>query len=124
MRIFGYDVYAIIYKDQHSKLNPRSKKYVFVGYGDGFKGYRLWDPTAHKLIISRDVFDESSLLKSELVDVEVRQEHVPQAQQIKLETQPSSEKEEHEEVPKEEDEDEENIQETEDMPQRSLRRST
>jgi hypothetical protein len=125
LRIFGCDAYALISKDQRSKLDPRSKKYVFVGYGDGVKGYILWDPTSHKLIISRDVvFDESSLIKSDLVDVEVRQEHVPQVQQIQLETQPSSEKEEHEEVPEEEDEDAENIQETVDMPQPSLRRST
>jgi hypothetical protein len=87
--------------------------------------YRLWDPTSNKLIIHRDVvFDESSHLKSELVDVEARQEHVPKVQKIQLETQPYSEKEEHEEVPEEEDEDVENIQETEDMPQPSLRRST
>jgi hypothetical protein len=59
-----------------------------------------------------------------LVDFEVRQKHVPQVQQIQLETQPSSEREEHEEVPEEEDEDAENIQETEDMPQPSLRRSS
>jgi hypothetical protein len=38
LRIFGCDAYALISKDQHSKLDPRSKKYVFVGYGDGFKG--------------------------------------------------------------------------------------
>jgi hypothetical protein len=70
----------------------------------------LWDPTTHKLIISIDVvFDESSLLKSKLVGVEVRQEQVPQVQQIQLETQPSSEREEHEEVPEEEYEDGENI---------------
>jgi hypothetical protein len=125
--IFGCDAYALISKDQRSKLDPRSKKYVFVGYGDGFKGYRQWDPTTHKLIIRRDVLiDESSLLKSELVDVEVRQEKVPQVHQIQLETQPSSKRQEHEEVPEEEDEDvdEENIQETEDMPQPSLRRSS
>jgi hypothetical protein len=61
-----------------------------------------------------------------LVDVEVRQEQVPQVQQIQLETQPSSERQEHEEVLEEEDEDvdAENIQETEDMPQPSLRRSS
>jgi hypothetical protein len=41
LRIFGCDTYALISKDQGSKLDPRSKKYVFVGYGDGVKGYRL-----------------------------------------------------------------------------------
>ena len=36
--------------------------YIFVGYGGGTKGYRLWDPTTHKIIIKRDVkFNESSL---------------------------------------------------------------
>jgi hypothetical protein len=70
MRIFGCDAYGLISKDQCSNLDPRSNKYVFVGYGDGFKGYILWNPTSHKLIIRRDVlFDESSILKSELVDV-------------------------------------------------------
>jgi hypothetical protein len=70
----------------------------------------LWDTTSHKLIRSRDVvFDESPLIKLDLVDVEVRQEHVPQFQQIQLETQSSSKKEEHEEVPEEEDDDAENI---------------
>jgi hypothetical protein len=114
LRIFGCDAYALISKDQLSKLDPRSKKYVFVGYGDGVKGYRLWDPTAYKLIIRKDVvFDESSHIKSDLIDVEVRQEQVPQVQQIQFETQRSSKKEEREEVLEEDDEDAENIQETE-----------
>jgi hypothetical protein len=65
IRIFGCDAYALISKDQRYKLDPRSKRYVFVGYGDGVNGYILWDPTTHKLIISKDVvFDESSLLES------------------------------------------------------------
>ena len=125
MRIFGCGTYAFISKDQCSKLDPRSKKYVFVCYGDGVKAYIMWDPTAHKLIISRFVVvDESSLIKSDLVDIEVRQEHVPQIQKIQLETQPSSGRQEHEEVPEEEDAYVENIQETKDMPQPSLRRYT
>jgi hypothetical protein len=60
LRIFGCDVYDLISKDQCSNLDPRSKKYVFVGYGDGFKEYILWDLISHKLIIRKDVvFDES-----------------------------------------------------------------
>jgi hypothetical protein len=38
MRIFGCDVYALISKYQFYKLDPRSKRYFFVGYGDGVKG--------------------------------------------------------------------------------------
>jgi len=38
-----------------SKLDSKSRKYVFLGYVDEVKGYRLWDPTTHKLVISRDV---------------------------------------------------------------------
>jgi hypothetical protein len=37
----------------------------FLGYGKGVKGYKFWDPTANKVVISRDVvFDENSILKS------------------------------------------------------------
>ena len=44
------------------KLDQKFKKCVFLGYVDGVKGYRLWDPTAHKVIISRDViFTEDKL---------------------------------------------------------------
>ena len=28
---------------------------MFLGYANGVKGYRLWDPTSHKVVISRDV---------------------------------------------------------------------
>jgi hypothetical protein len=73
LKIFGCDVYALIPKNQCSKLDSKSKKYIFVGYDDVVKGYRLWDPTTHKIIISRDVvFDESPLIKSDVVEVEVK----------------------------------------------------
>jgi len=62
LKVFGCDAYALVPKHQRSKLDPKSKRYIFVGYGDGTKGYRLWDPTTHKIIINRDVkFNESSL---------------------------------------------------------------
>ena len=75
LKIFGCEAYALTPKNQRSKLDPRSKKWNFVGYYDVMKGYRLWDPTAHKIVISRDViFDESSLIKSKSVKVDVEQE--------------------------------------------------
>ena len=31
------------------------KFYICIGYRDGVEGYRLWDPTTHKIIINRDM---------------------------------------------------------------------
>lgn len=71
LNIFGCDAYALIPTNQHSKLDPKSKCCVFVGYDDSVKGYRLWDPSSWKIVISRDVtFDESPLLKSYIEKVE------------------------------------------------------
>lgn len=104
LKIFGCDVYALIPKDQRSKLDSKSKKYIFVGYDDVVKGYRLWDPIAHKIIISRDVvFDKSPLIKSNVQKVEVKHEKVPQYSEIQLETRPSIETRKQEEASEEED---------------------
>ena len=85
LNFFGCDAYALILKHQHSKLDPKSKRYIFVGYGDGIKGYRLWDPTTHKIIINRDVkFNESSLDNPD-VDIKLKQENVPKFQHIQFE---------------------------------------
>ena len=55
LHIFGSPVYVIYNTQEASKLDSKSRKCVFLGYADGVKGYRLWDPTAHKLVINRDV---------------------------------------------------------------------
>uniref|UniRef100_A0A2N9J0X3 CCHC-type domain-containing protein n=1 Tax=Fagus sylvatica TaxID=28930 RepID=A0A2N9J0X3_FAGSY len=42
-----------------------SKKCIFLGFKKGVKGYKLWDPVAQKVVISRDVvFDEKSMTKA------------------------------------------------------------
>ena len=47
---------------ERTKLDAKFRKCIFLGYADGVKGYRLWDPTAHKIVISRDViFVENQL---------------------------------------------------------------
>ena len=51
LRIFGCEAYALIPKDDRRKLEPRSRKCVFLGYGpDGEIGYRLWDPEHRQIV--------------------------------------------------------------------------
>ncbi|KAG6409269.1 hypothetical protein SASPL_132304 [Salvia splendens] len=60
LRIFGSIAY---YHVTESKLDPRAKKALFMGFSAGVKGYRLWCLESKKMIVSRDVtFDESSML--------------------------------------------------------------
>ncbi|PSS08126.1 Endonuclease [Actinidia chinensis var. chinensis] len=50
---------------EEDKLDPRAKKAIFVGFSTGVKGYRLWCPETKKIVNSRDVtFDESVMLKN------------------------------------------------------------
>uniref|UniRef100_A0A2N9IUP8 CCHC-type domain-containing protein n=1 Tax=Fagus sylvatica TaxID=28930 RepID=A0A2N9IUP8_FAGSY len=65
MRIFGCPTYVHISGEDRSKLDPKSKKCIFLGFKKGVKGYKLWDPVAQKVVISRDVvFDEKSMTKA------------------------------------------------------------
>ncbi|CAK1596097.1 unnamed protein product [Parnassius mnemosyne] len=43
LRVFGCIAYALIPEQKRSKLDPKSKKYIFVGYSDSTKVYRLRD---------------------------------------------------------------------------------
>jgi transposase InsO family protein len=46
MRIFGCPAYVHISGEDRSKLDPKSKKCIFLGFKKGVKGYKLWDPVA------------------------------------------------------------------------------
>ena len=47
------------------KVNPRAKKFMFLGVKINMKGYKLWDPENKKIVLSQHVtFDETLLLKS------------------------------------------------------------
>jgi hypothetical protein len=58
LRTFGIVVYVKNIGPGISKLTDRSTKMVFVGYENGTKAYRVYDPAAKKLHISRDVIFE------------------------------------------------------------------
>jgi hypothetical protein len=38
-----------------SLLDIKDEKCIFIGYKDGLKGYKLWNPETKKVVYSRDV---------------------------------------------------------------------
>ena len=57
--MFGCEPWAHIPDKKQEALQPKSEKYIFVGYSEDVKGYRLLQPHSHDIIIRRDVkFDE------------------------------------------------------------------
>ncbi|GJR98627.1 retrovirus-related pol polyprotein from transposon TNT 1-94 [Tanacetum coccineum] len=64
LRVFRCPVYVHV---NEGKLVPRVVKCIFLGYGSGVKGYRVWcpDPKYRKIIHSRDVtFNEDVIINS------------------------------------------------------------
>lgn len=65
LRIFGCDAYIHTNK---GKLEPRSKKGIFLRYLDGVKGYKVWiiESRRGKAATSRDVvFNEEHMMKGD-----------------------------------------------------------
>ena len=61
LRIFGSIAYAHVPHQGRVKLDDRSVKYVFIGYDASSKGYKFYNPSNNKVVVSRDVeFDEEA----------------------------------------------------------------
>ncbi|KAE8691518.1 Vacuolar-sorting receptor 1 [Hibiscus syriacus] len=64
LRVFGCISYVHINSAERSKLDPKSNKCVFVGYGGDEFGYQFWDYENRKIIRSKDViFNENVMYK-------------------------------------------------------------
>jgi hypothetical protein len=55
LKVFGCDAYVHVPKENMSKLDKKVEKCIFIGYKDGLKGYKLWNPETKKVVYSRDV---------------------------------------------------------------------
>jgi len=55
LRVFGCDAYVHVPKEKRTKLDSKYEKCIFIGYKDGLKGYKLWNPVTQKVVYSRDV---------------------------------------------------------------------
>ncbi|WVZ62734.1 hypothetical protein U9M48_012444 [Paspalum notatum var. saurae] len=60
LRTFGCLVYVKQVGPGVTKLSDRSRKMIFLGYEQGTKGYRVYDPALKQLHVSRDVVFEES----------------------------------------------------------------
>jgi hypothetical protein len=55
LRVFGFDSYVHVPKENRSKLDKKAEKCIFIGYKDGVKGYKLWNPETKNIVYRRDV---------------------------------------------------------------------
>ncbi|GJT61414.1 putative reverse transcriptase domain-containing protein [Tanacetum coccineum] len=55
LRVFGCDSYVKVKDVARDKLDAKSMKCTFIGYGSNEMGYRFWDSKGHKVVRSRDV---------------------------------------------------------------------
>lgn len=91
LRTFGCDAYALT-NDYRHKLEPKAKKYIFVGYSIESKAYRLWCPERRKIIISRDVkFNENSINRTHIPSIETPIETQVEPSNNQTENETSSE---------------------------------
>ncbi|GLT98425.1 hypothetical protein SLE2022_159300 [Rubroshorea leprosula] len=61
LRVFGSIAFIHVPDEKRSKLDGKSEKFVFIGYDSSSKGYKFYNPSNGKIVISRDAeFDEGS----------------------------------------------------------------
>ena len=67
LRIFGCIAFAFVPEVKRNKLDARATKSIFIGYGEanGYKAYKLFNPTTQRIFFSRSVvFQEDTLLST------------------------------------------------------------
>jgi hypothetical protein len=70
-------------KEKRSKLDKKAIKCIFIGYKEGMKGYKLWDPASKRTVYSPDVVFREVGGKSEPEEV-VQTENNPDTMWFEL----------------------------------------
>jgi len=92
LRVFDCNAY---YHVNEGKLVPRSRKGLFMGYGDGVKGYRIWSPSEKKVLLSRDAIFYESHLFHPMLEVPIARTqscHSPQEKNVESTARDSEKK--------------------------------
>ena len=61
-KVFGYIAYVHIPDERRTKLDPKAKTCIFIGYSLHQKGYHSYNPSTRRMQVSRYVFDEMNCL--------------------------------------------------------------
>jgi hypothetical protein len=77
LKVFGCDAFVHVPKEKRSKLDKKAVKCIFIGYKEGMKGYKLWDPASRRTMYSRDVVFREVRGKSEPEEI-VQTENNPE----------------------------------------------
>lgn len=83
LRIFGSECYVNMPKQFRSKFDPKAILGHFVGYVNDKDGYKVWVPSKHRIVKSRDVDfrPEKLCTTNKTVDLEFKTHHDNQAYQ-------------------------------------------
>ncbi|WVZ15284.1 hypothetical protein V8G54_012850 [Vigna mungo] len=60
LKVFGSVAYGQVPSQHRTKLEDRSKKYIFIGYDKNSKAYKLFDHVNKKVVVSQDVHVEET----------------------------------------------------------------
>lgn len=76
LRIFGCPVYIHIPKEKRTKMEPFSKKGIFMGYSETSKAYRIYIPGQRNIEVSKDVtfHEEAAFKRSKDIQINVEME--------------------------------------------------
>jgi hypothetical protein len=50
LKVFIYEAYVHVPKQNKSKPDKKVEKCIFIGYKDGLKGYKIWNPKTKKVV--------------------------------------------------------------------------
>jgi len=88
LREFGTPAY---FSAKDGKVNPRAKKFVFLGVKRNMKGYRLWDSENKKIVLRQHVtFNETSVLKYTISQQVERTKTKEVSQRVEVDATPPS----------------------------------
>ncbi|KAG6741363.1 hypothetical protein POTOM_054597 [Populus tomentosa] len=71
LKVFGRVSYIHIDSDARNKLDAKSKKCFFIGYGDEEFEFRFWDDQNRKIIRSRNMIFNEKVLYKDRLNVEI-----------------------------------------------------